>query len=613
MAIVSACASAQNMEFWWSRSNGSITNQDVFNDLAENATTEEIFAVGTRTVSGNADIVVTKQDRRGIYLWTQRIALSANDQGRAIDVRPNGNVVVTGSTLVNGFTRLFLAELNSADGSIVWQRVINSGGTYDSGHDVKVAADGSLVVAGGTSGLLGLIEVPTVSKFNSTATSEEWSFNVGGIGTARHLVLDGSTVFYAGERRVVEVLGIEAAGNAFVGRCNVSDGNGRNTEAFGVLDLTYERIHKLEPAGPGRVLFSGWKGISLLGQGAIPVYGTFDLSRSTGSEMRTINGGGTDTVATDIAYSAATNQFAVLRTSSAGGGTGVSVQVGDLDVDGNIALAPAIPLPGGNAFAHSVGFTPDAKWYAYYVSNQGGAMALGKTQLESLEPMERITLGWSAIGLPASEHPPQARRDRTVWVGGDSLYGGRVASNSYQPGPEDVVRMREDAVYNADVLRNDGIPFFGVRAGEVTLAPLHGTASITNGRLTYTPAPNFFGSDRLSYRVSLNGTTLFYVPVTITVLATNDAPTVLDQTYTVRNNAGTVLNVLDGSFDVETPALTVSAITQPSSGTVSIHGSRTKVTYKPVRGFVGTVTFTYTGRDRGGLTATGTVTLNVTN
>ncbi|RYG43957.1 hypothetical protein EON79_15950 [bacterium] len=559
-------------------------------------------------MSGNSDIVVTKQDRRGLYVWTRRIDLSSNDQGRAIDLRPNGNVIVTGTTVSGGATRLFLAELSNADGSVVWQRIVDNGGSQDTGNDVKVAPDGSIVVAGSSTALLGLLEVPRIMKFNSDGTSQLWSFELAGIGTARHLVLDGGTVFYAGERRLVELLGVQAAGNAFVGRCNLSNGGSRDNEVIGLGDLTYEKIHKLEPAGPGRVVFSGWKGLSILGQGAIPVYGVYN-----GSSLTTVNGGGNDTVATDIAYDPVLDQIAVLRTSVVTGGTTVSVQVGAFTSPSTLSLSPAVPLPGTNSFAHSVGFTPDSKWYAYYASDQGGAMALGSTSLISIEMMERLSLGWSAIGLPASEHPPQAKNGRAVYLGGDTIYGGRVANNSYLTGPADEFRFNEDTMLNQDVLRNDGVPFFGVRGGEVSLQPLHGTASVSNGRLIYTPNPNFYGSDRLTYKLQLNGTTLAYIPVKLTVVAVNDAPTVNDKEYTIRNNAGVVFDVLNDASDVESSTLKITGVTQPSSGVASIHGSKTKVVYKPVRGFVGTVTFTFTTRDTGGISVDRTVTVNVTN
>ena len=77
------------------------------------------------------------------------------------------------------------------------------------------------------------------------------------------------------------------------------------------------------------------------------------------------------------------------------------------------------------------------------------------------------------------------------------------------------------------------------------------------------------------------------------------------------NNA---INVLANDTDPDPgDTRTITAVTQPTNGTVAITGAGTGLTYTPGTNFAGTDTFTYTITDAAGLTDTATVTVTVTN
>lgn len=148
-----------------------------------------------------------------------------------------------------------------------------------------------------------------------------------------------------------------------------------------------------------------------------------------------------------------------------------------------------------------------------------------------------------------------------------------------------------------------------------------GIVVLANGSVTYTPAAGFSGTDTFTVVVTDNGLTNGVADpksqtVTVTVTVTNDAPNAVDDpSETVdEESAGNVLLVLAndtaGANDVN-DALTVTAVTDSPNGTVTISANGLSVVYTPDAGFVGTDTFTYTVRDRGGLTDTATVTVNV--
>jgi uncharacterized protein (TIGR03382 family) len=144
--------------------------------------------------------------------------------------------------------------------------------------------------------------------------------------------------------------------------------------------------------------------------------------------------------------------------------------------------------------------------------------------------------------------------------------------------------------------------------------PAGGTVTFTATHVSFTPAPNFNGTATFTYTVSDGNGGSDTATVTVTVTPLNDPPDAVDDTDTVaENSADNVLEVLTN--DTIAPdtgeTLTITSVTQPSSGTVSFTG--TNVSFTPAPGFVGTVNFTYTISDGNGGTDTATVTVTVSN
>ncbi|SEU22298.1 Ig-like domain-containing protein [Stigmatella erecta] len=141
--------------------------------------------------------------------------------------------------------------------------------------------------------------------------------------------------------------------------------------------------------------------------------------------------------------------------------------------------------------------------------------------------------------------------------------------------------------------------------------PPNGTVTLVGGVVSYTPAPGFTGTDTFTYTISdgNGGTDTATVTVTVNPPA-NNPPVANDDSLSVgANSGGTVVNVLANDTDPEGSPLTVTAVTQPPNGTVTLVGG--VVTYTPNPGFSGTDTFTYTVSDGNGGTDTATVTVTV--
>ena len=92
----------------------------------------------------------------------------------------------------------------------------------------------------------------------------------------------------------------------------------------------------------------------------------------------------------------------------------------------------------------------------------------------------------------------------------------------------------------------------------------------------------------------------------------NCIPIAAGDPVTVREDSGpTIFSVLFNDSDPENQSLTITAVTQGTSGTV-VQVSGTMLSYQPNPNFFGSDAFTYTVSDASGDTATGAVTVTVT-
>ena len=142
--------------------------------------------------------------------------------------------------------------------------------------------------------------------------------------------------------------------------------------------------------------------------------------------------------------------------------------------------------------------------------------------------------------------------------------------------------------------------------GKVSVAP--------NGAgVEFTPTPGFVGEVTFTYTLSDgNGGT---DTTTVTVTVENAPPKAVADTFSVPTSSGAkTLDVLANDTKESDEELTVTAVTQPASGgTVSVAPNGAGVVFTPAPGFMGSVTFTYTGSDGNGGTDTTTVTVMVEN
>ncbi|TYS67786.1 tandem-95 repeat protein [Sutcliffiella horikoshii] len=140
-------------------------------------------------------------------------------------------------------------------------------------------------------------------------------------------------------------------------------------------------------------------------------------------------------------------------------------------------------------------------------------------------------------------------------------------------------------------------------------APSNGEVVVNlDGTFTYTPNPDFNGTDVFTVLVSDGQGGFVVSTVTINVQQINDPPTVPDYSYTTQEDSS-VAGTIVGN-DVDGIPLTYTLQTQAANGVASVNGDGT-YTYTPNPDFNGTDVFTVLVSDGQGGTAVSTVTILV--
>jgi len=123
--------------------------------------------------------------------------------------------------------------------------------------------------------------------------------------------------------------------------------------------------------------------------------------------------------------------------------------------------------------------------------------------------------------------------------------------------------------------------------------PTSGVISGTAPDLTYTPDPNFSGTDTISFTVSDGTETVGPVTITLSVSEVNDAPVADEQSLLV--NAGESLEIILTGTDIEGSELIFQIEDAPTGGTLS--GVAPELVYTPTDGFSGEDSLTFLVND----------------
>jgi len=339
---------------------------------------------------------------------------------------------------------------------------------------------------------------------------------------------------------------------------------------------------------PGSTFVSASNGGTLAGGVVTWTVGNLAIGQ-TGSVTLTVG------VTADGAYAnKATIQFKIGVTPKTTTSNTVSTTRDATPPDTTIAVKPSNPSDDRTpTFNFSSPGTPNA---TFQCSVDGGAFVActGPITLGPL-PLGSHTFAVRAIDPAGNIDPTPA------------TYTWRI--NDKPVAVADTATTPEDAAVTIAVLANDS----GLGDAPITVVattPAHGTVTVTvDNKILYTPTPGYNGPDTFTYTITDADGQTATATVTVEVGPLNDAPIALPDTA-VAGSTPIDIAVLGNDSDPDGDPLTVSSVTPPSSGTVTINPDGT-LRYTPEPGFIGEATFSYTISDGQGGMATATVTVAV--
>jgi len=197
----------------------------------------------------------------------------------------------------------------------------------------------------------------------------------------------------------------------------------------------------------------------------------------------------------------------------------------------------------------------------------------------------------------------------------DEIEGG---GNEPPVAVDDAVTVDENDYVNIDVTANDTDPDGSIDSTTVAIvgAPARGSIDVDPGTgvVTYVPDPNTCGSDQFAYTVhDFDDAGSNEATVTITIVC-NESPLAGDDAASTDENTSIGINVLANDFDPDgtIDPSTVTIVSPPADGELTVHPTSGTVTYTPDPGACGVDTFRYTVDDDDGATSSeATVTIDV--
>jgi outer membrane protein OmpA-like peptidoglycan-associated protein len=230
------------------------------------------------------------------------------------------------------------------------------------------------------------------------------------------------------------------------------------------------------------------------------------------------------------------------------------------------------------------------------------------------EVIDSVPVSWVPRALGATISHPQTV---SMYTASKSTVASSTAPRVYTnqcPNPAaDVATVAANSTANAiDVLANDRDPDGNALSIASVSQPAHGTATISGGKVLYTPAAGYSGADSFTYTVTDGycGTKSATVSLTVTAAnAGNNAPVCRNLSYSFQCATGTDIDLKTAVTDKDGDAITYTMPARGLYGTLVNKGNGlfTYTANKSVcfdREFV-----TYTATDSKGATCTGQVEL----
>jgi hypothetical protein len=174
------------------------------------------------------------------------------------------------------------------------------------------------------------------------------------------------------------------------------------------------------------------------------------------------------------------------------------------------------------------------------------------------------------------------------------------------------VGMLEDGVLEVDLLALAGDVDSTALSARIESGPTHGQVELrADGKLRYTPTPDFNGSDTFTFHVSDGELESNPARIRIEIAPVNDAPVARDLAVTTAEDTPITFDLLPQAADADADPLSVTILDGPAYGNLIVHPDGS-ITYRPDPNTFGSDRFTWRAGDGTADSTPATVTLEIT-
>jgi hypothetical protein len=163
-----------------------------------------------------------------------------------------------------------------------------------------------------------------------------------------------------------------------------------------------------------------------------------------------------------------------------------------------------------------------------------------------------------------------------------------------------VLNEDESLVVTDGVLLNDFDGDGDSLTAELITGPSHGSVVLqADGTFTYSPNPDFNGTDSFTYQASDGNDVSAIATVHLTIMPIEDDPIANNDLYTVNEDGLLSMSgggVLDNDIDPDGDVLAATLLTSPTHGALDFHADGT-FSYRPDANYHGNDSFTYLAND----------------
>ncbi|MFH1725517.1 MAG: Ig-like domain-containing protein [Elusimicrobiota bacterium] len=217
-------------------------------------------------------------------------------------------------------------------------------------------------------------------------------------------------------------------------------------------------------------------------------------------------------------------------------------------------------------------------------------VAVYSRALSAPEIQQAYQDGSQGIGLPLDGNTSVATIDLTILPVNDAPVARSQTVQTDEDVPVSIVLSAEDP-------EGDSIDY------ALGQPPIHGTLSGDMPELTYTPAPDYNGSDSFTFTASDGSLGSEPATVSVSIAPVNDLPVPDDQQVTTDEDTPVAITL--SASDVDGDPIEFAVVSEPGHGTLS--GTAPDLTYTPDPDYNGQDSFGFEAMDRAGVPPEGMV------